>query len=61
MPEATSLAWVKEWATKRLPLNNELRDAILSEDHNVLPAWEALIKIEVYSRMLDAKAKRMSG
>ena len=52
---------MKEWATKRLPLNNELRDAILSEDHNVLPAWEALIKIEVYSRMLDAKAKRMSG
>ena len=57
--ETASFAPVKDWARNFLPKENELRETILSEEHDVLPRWEALVKLEVYSRMLDAKIKRM--
>lgn len=57
--ETASLTPVKDWAKNLLPKENELRDTILSEEHDVLPRWEALVKLEVYSRMLDAKIRRM--
>lgn len=60
MPEETaSLAKVKDWARDYLPKDNELRDTILSEEREILPRWEALVKLDDYSRMLDAKARRM--
>jgi hypothetical protein len=58
--ETTIIAKVKKWAEDYLPNDNELRDTILSEEQDVLPRWEAMIKVETYSRMLDAKAKRMA-
>ena len=59
--ETASLAPVKEWARNSLPEENELRDTILSEQHDLLPRWEALVKLEVYSRMLDSKFKLMTN
>jgi hypothetical protein len=58
--ETAVIAKVKKWAEVYLPNDNELRDTILSEEQDVLPRWEAVIKLETYSRMLDAKAKRMA-
>lgn len=57
--ETASLAKVKKWAEEWLPQDNELRETILSEEHDVLPRWEVLVKLDVYSRTLDAKARRM--
>jgi len=55
LPEETAIiAKVKKWAEDYLPNDNELRDTILSEEHDVLPRWEAMIKVETYSRLLDA-------
>jgi hypothetical protein len=59
--ETASFAPVKDWAKNSLPEENELRDTILSEEHDVLPRWEALVKLEVYSRTLDAKFKLMTN
>jgi hypothetical protein len=58
--EIAIIAKVKKWAEDYLPNDNELRDTILSEEQDVLPRWEAMIKVETYSRMLDAKVKRMA-
>jgi hypothetical protein len=58
--ETAVIANVKKWAKDWLPEDNELRDTILSEEQDVLPRWEAMIKLETYSRMLDSKAKRMA-
>jgi hypothetical protein len=58
--EIAIIAKVKKWAEDYLPNDNELRDTILSEEQDVLPRWEAMIKLETYSRMLDAKARRMA-
>lgn len=58
--ETASLTKVKEWATKYLPSDNELRDTILSEERETLPRWEASVKLDDYSRMLDSKARRMA-
>jgi hypothetical protein len=61
LPEETaSLSKVKKWARNYLPSENELRDTILSEERETLPRWEALVKLDDYSRMLDAKARRMA-
>ena len=57
--ETVSIAKVKEWARNYLPDNNELRDTILGEPEDILPRWEALVKVEVYLRTLDSKARRM--
>jgi hypothetical protein len=58
--ETASLSKVKEWARKYLPSENELRDTILSEERETLPRWELLVKLDVYSRTLDSKARRMT-
>jgi hypothetical protein len=58
--ETASFTKVKVWARKYLPNDNELRDTILSEERETLPRWEALVKLDDYSRMLDSKAKRIA-
>jgi len=58
--ENASIAGVKDWAEKQLPLDNELRGAILSEELDIIPRWEAMVKMEAYSRMLDSKFKLMT-
>jgi hypothetical protein len=57
----TSLAGVKDWAKNQLPPDNELRDTILSEEQDSIPRWEAMVKMDAYSRMLDAKFKLMTN
>jgi hypothetical protein len=57
--ENANIAGVKDWAEKQLPLNNELRHAILSEQRDIIPRWEAMVIMETYSRTLDAKFKLM--
>ncbi len=59
--ENASLAGLKDWAEKRLPLDNELREAILNEERDIIPRWEAMVKMEAYSRVLDAKYKLMTN
>lgn len=59
--ENTSIAGVKDWAEKQLPPDNELRDAIASEERDIIPRWEAMVKMEAYSRVLDAKYKLMTN
>jgi hypothetical protein len=59
--ENASIAGVKDWAKNQLPSDNELRDAILSEEHDSIPRWEAMVKMDAYSRMLDAKFKLMTN
>lgn len=55
-----SFVGVKVWArTDKYLADNELRDAILSEP-DALPEVEADIKLDAYSKMLDAKAKRLA-
>ncbi len=55
-----STADLTGWARKdRYLADNELRDAILSEP-DLLPEIEFDIKMDAYSRMLDAKAKRLA-
>ncbi len=55
-----STADLKGWARRdRYLADNELRDAILSEP-DTLPEIEFDIKMDAYSRMLDAKAKRLA-
>jgi hypothetical protein len=56
--ETTSFAPVKDWAQRYLPSDNELRDAILTEPDTV-SRIEAGMKMDAYSRMLDAKVRRM--
>jgi hypothetical protein len=56
-----SLAELKDWAEKQLPPDNELRDAIASEERDIIPRWEAMVKMEAYSRVLDAKFKLMTN
>ena len=59
--EMVSTADFKGWARKdRYLADNELRDAILSEP-DALPEIEFDIKLEAYSKVLDAKAKRFAG
>ncbi len=58
-PGMASLVEVKDWARNALPTNNELRETILSEQEDSIPQWEANVKMETYSRMLDAKCKLM--
>ena len=57
--ENASLVGVKDWAKNQLPSDNELRDAILSDERDSIPRWEAMVQMEAYSRMLDAKCKLM--
>jgi len=57
-PEKASFAGVKDWARNELPTENELRDAILQEEDSI-PRWEGNVKMEAYSRLLDAKCKLM--
>jgi hypothetical protein len=59
--ENVSLAQVKDWAKNQVPPDNELHDTILSEEHDIIPRWEALVKMETYSRMLDAKHELMTN
>jgi len=59
--ENASLAELKDWAEKQLPPDNELRDAILHEERDIIPRWEAMVKMEAYSRVLDAKFKLMTN
>jgi hypothetical protein len=59
--ENASIAGVKDWAEKQLPPDNELRDAILHEERDIIPRWEAMVKMEAYSRVLDAKSKLMTN
>ena len=59
--ENASLAELKDWAEKRLPPDNELREAILNEECDTIPRWEANVKMEAYSRVLDAKYKLMTN
>ncbi len=55
-----SFEGVKAWArTDKYLADNELRDAILAEP-DTLPEIEADIKMDAYSKMLDAKAKRLA-
>ena len=62
MPEENaSFAGVKDWAEKELPPDNELRDALLHEERDIIPRWEAMVKMEAYSRVLDAKSKLMTN
>ncbi len=49
----------KEWAGKYLPPEDELRDAILTEPDLVV-LNETGLKMDAYSRMLDAKVRRMT-
>jgi hypothetical protein len=58
-PGMASLVGVKDWAKNELPIDNELRETILSEQEDSIPHWEANVKMETYSRMLDAKCKLM--
>ena len=48
-------------ARRWLPPDNELRHAILSEERDIIPRWEAMVKMETYSRMLDAKYTLMTN
>ncbi len=58
--EIVSLAGVKIWVrTDKYLADNELRDAILSEP-DTLPEIEFDIKLDAYSKVLDAKAKRLA-
>ncbi len=58
--EIVSLAGVKVWVrTDKYLADNELRDAILSEP-DTLPEIEFDIKLDAYSKVLDAKAKRLA-
>jgi hypothetical protein len=59
--ENASLVELKDWAEKRLPPDNELREAILNEECDIIPRWEANVKMEAYSRVLDAKYKLMTN
>ena len=59
--ENASLAELKNWAEEQLPPDNELRDAILNEERDIIPRWEAMVKMEAYSRMLDSKFKLMTN
>ena len=58
MVDIVSLVPLKEWARNFLPLGDELRDAILSEP-DTLPRIEATAKLEAYSKMLEAKVRKM--
>ena len=59
--ENANIAGVKDWAKNQLPPDNELRHAILSEELDISPRWEAMVKMETYSRTLDAKFKLMTN
>jgi hypothetical protein len=56
--ETTSFVPVKESARKSLPIDNELHDAILTEP-DAGSRMEIGMKHDAYSRMLDAKVRRM--
>jgi hypothetical protein len=56
--ETSSFVPAKEWARKNLPQDNELRDAILSEP-DMGSRIEINMKLGAYSKVLDAKVKRM--
>jgi hypothetical protein len=56
--ETSSFVPAKEWARKTLPTDNELRDAILSEP-DTGSRIEINMKLAAYSKVLDAKVKRM--
>jgi hypothetical protein len=59
--ENANIAGLRDWAEKQLPPDNELRDAILNEERDIIPRWEATVKMEAYSRVLDAKYKLMTN
>jgi hypothetical protein len=48
------------WAQENLPPENELRDAILAGPPTATRI-ELNVELEVSSRMLDAKVKRITG
>lgn len=58
--ENTNLAGVKNWEKTSFPptINS---DAIASEERDIIPRWEAMAKMEAYSRVLDAKFKLMTN
>jgi len=56
----TNLAKVKQCARKSLPNDTKLLHAILVKRDN-LREWEALVKLDVYSIMLDARFRNMMG
>ena len=58
--ETASFVSVKEWVRKYLPPDNELRVAILTEPDRA-SRTEIGMKLDTYSRMLDAKVRRIRG